>query len=267
MNKLTLATHTLWMLFFSTLTLAEDGGCKTLTFKELNALPHKVESYPFRVWYATEGEHALKYLKANSDSNNTPMIVNDLLLQLHSADKYYNQRLGLTPPLSQPRYKLAEFINVYLLAMDKGNGLTFDEVVAEKAARRAKRYSCGVKIHINSDLQPSRNVTPAHELFHLYQYSNSMFKMRWYLEGMTRWVEQAFRGSSPKELKKVVPTNCVDIFSESYTASRYWQGLARRQQADDIIISSSERKLRYSDGQAVFQADTFKNGSAIQTIF
>lgn len=107
--------------------------------------------------------------------NDIPVVINDLLLQLHSADKYYSQDMGLTPPLAQQRYQQAEFIDVYVVAMEKGNGLAFDEVVANKSSQQAEPYSCGIKMRINSTLQPSRNVTPAHELFHLYQYANSMF--------------------------------------------------------------------------------------------
>lgn len=267
MNKLTLAIYATFILVFSTFTVAEDGGCKTLVFKELNHLPHKVESYPFRVWYATEGKNALKTQAVAPTGNDMPVVINDLLLQLHSADKYYSQKLGLTLPLLQQRYKQAEFIDVYLVAMDKGNGLAFDEVIANKNSRQAEQYSCGIKMQINSALQPSRNVTPAHELFHLYQYANSMFKARWYLEGMTRWVEQAFRGVSARELKAVTPKNCTDVYDESYTASRYWQDLAHRLQADDLVLSQDELELSYSDGRPIFQTDIFKNGAAVQKIF
>lgn len=267
MNKLILTIYTAFLLVFSTHTVADDGGCKTLIFKELNALPHKVESYPFRVWYATEGKNALKTPTADPAGNGMPVVINDLLLQLHSADTYYSQNMGLTPPLLQQRYKQAEFIDVYLVAMEKGNGLAFDEVIANKSSREAERHSCGIKMQINSALQPSRNVTPAHELFHLYQYANSMFKARWYLEGMARWVEQAFRGVSPRDAKAVAPNSCTEVYDESYTASRYWQDLASRQQAADIVIGPDDIKLTYSDARPVFKDHAFKNGAAVKNIF
>lgn len=257
MLKLQLILTTLLFVFLSTFAVAEDGGCKTLIFKELNHLPHTAESYPFRVWYATEGKNAVK--------NTT--VIDDLLLQLHTADKYFYQELKLTPPLLQPRYKQAEYIDVYMVEMKRGNGVAFDEVIAEKGSREADSYSCGIKMHINSELQPSRNVTPAHELFHLYQYANSMFKARWYLEGMARWVEQAFRGVNARDKKGIAPDSCKDVFDESYTAARYWRDLAQRQHAKDIVISQDYLDLNYSDGRPVFATDTFKNGAAVQAIF
>lgn len=258
MSKLKLILTTLFFVFFSALVVAEDGGgCKALVFKELDHLPHSVESYPFRVRYATEGKNAIK------DS----AVINDLLLQLHAADKYFYQELKLIPPLLQPRYKQAEFIDIHMLSMERGNGLAFDEVIAEKSSRDTDSYSCGIKMHINSALQPSHNVTPAHELFHLYQYGNSMFKAGWYLEGMARWVEQAFRGVSARDEKGVAPDSCIDVFDESYTAARYWRDLAQRQEAEDIFISQDYLGLSYSDGRSVFATDTFKNGAAVQAMF
>lgn len=256
-SKLKLIITTLLFAFFSTIAVAEDGGCKALVFKELNHLPHTVESYPFRVWYATKGKNAVK----------NAAVIDDLLLQLHTADKYFYQELKLTPPLLQPRYKQAEWIDVYMVEMKRGNGLAFDEVIDEKSSKGADGYSCGIKMHINSNLLPSRNITPAHELFHLYQYSNSMFKVSWYLEGMARWVEQAFRGVSARDTEREVPNSCATVYDESYSAARYWQDLAQRHQAENIIISQDYLDLSYSDGSPVFKTDTFKNGAVVQSIF
>lgn len=258
-----------YFCFFSTLAVANegDGGCKALVFDQLNYLPHQVESYPFRVWYATEGKNALSNVEYGEGKNTVPTVIEDLLLQLHSADRYFSQELGLTPPLLQQRYRQAEFIDVHLVAMEKGNGLAFDEVIAEKSSKDAESHSCGIKIHINSTLQPSRNITPAHELFHLYQYANTMFKTRWYLEGMARWTEQAFRGVSANEVKKSIPGSCTEVLNESYGAERYWRNLAARLGSDDIVLEPEYRSLRYSDGSAVFNTSVFKNGAAVKEIF
>lgn len=264
MNKKTFA---LFLCFMSSSVVAEDGGCISLVFNELNHLPHRVESPPFRIWYAKEGRNALKNTAVDPHGNGHPIVINDFLLQLHTADAYFEHQLKLTPPLQQPRYKQAEFIDVHLISMEKGNGLAFDEVVAEKSSKEADSYSCGIKIRINSHLQPSRNVTPAHELFHLYQYSNSMFKARWYLEGMARWVEQAFRQSKIRGQQAIIPSSCTEVFDEAYLAARYWQDLAYRQSADDIVLDESFAQLRYSDGRPVFNTERFKNGSAVKYIF
>lgn len=257
------------LCFFSTLVPAKegDGGCKALVFDQLNYLPRQVESYPFRVWYATEGKNVLSNVEYGEDKNTVPTVIEDLLLQLHSADRYFSQELGLTPPLLKQRYRQAEFIDVYLVAMEKGNGLAFDEVRALKRSKEAESHSCAIKIHINSALQPSRNITPAHELFHLYQYANTMFKTRWYLEGMARWTEQAFRGISVNEVKKPIPGSCTEVLNESYGAERYWRDLAAKLGGDDIVLEPEYRSLHYADGSAVFNTSVFKNGAAVKAIF
>ena len=253
--------------FLNKLSMAEDGGCKEYVFKELNHLPNIVESYPFRVWYATEGQNALKNSDVDSSISDRPIVINDLLLQLHSADKYFSEKLKLINPLKKQRYKQAEYIDVYLVAMKRGNGSAFDEVVAGKKSKNAEGFSCGIKIHINKNNQPSRSITPAHELFHLYQYSNSMFKSSWYLEGMTRWIERAFVGTKERDLNAVTPSGCSDVYQEKYTASRYWQDLAKRKGAKDIIINQEYLDIRYSNGQPVFKTNMFRHGSLVQSIF
>lgn len=253
--------------FLTKISAADDGGCKELVFNELNHLPHTIESYPFRVWYATEGKNALGNQSVNLAINNRPTVINDLLLQLHSADKYFSQKLELVQPLLQKRYKKAEFIDVYLIAMGQGNGSAFDEVIAGRKSNHADKVSCSIKIHINKNNQPSFSITPAHELFHLYQYSNSMFKASWYLEGMTRWVERAFVGVKTRDLKAITPSSCSDVYQEKYSASRYWQDLAKRKSSNDILIDEDFLQLKYSDGRSVFNNSVFKNGGAAAEIF
>lgn len=259
----------LWatLFIFSTASVAADGGCRELVSKELKHLNSMVESYPFRVWYATKGKHAINNPELAFSLSGNPDFIDDLILQLHAADKYFSKELGLTPPLSQPRYSQAEFIDVHVVAMDRGNGVAFDEVIAEKISKGTESYSCSIKMHINKELDLSRNVTPAHELFHLYQYSNSMFKVGWYLEGMARWVEQAFVGPSANYLNSRPVSSCSEVYLESYSASRYWQELARIKKADDIFLPQEYLELRYTNGQPVFKTDTFKSGSILKSIF
>lgn len=262
-----LAVLLISILAFQYLTAEETGGCKELVFKQLEHLPHKVESYPFRVWYATEGENAIKDQAVAVSKNQQPVFIDDLLVQLHAADAYYSKQLGLQPPLSKQRYKKAKFVDVYIVNMSRGNGVAFDEVIASKPHRGEPSYSCGVKFHVNKNIDPKRNVTPAHELFHMYQSANSMFKARWYLEGMARWVEQAFRGVSPRDLAADAPNSCVDVYNESYSASRYWQDLAKRKNADDIVLSQDYLQLKYSNETPVFKQATFKHGAIISDLF
>lgn len=254
-------------LFYTAASNAEDGGCTELVFNELKHLDKMVESYPFRVWYATKGKHRIRDSKENKILDSNPELVNDLLLQLHSADKYFSSKLGLIQPLLKPRYNQAKFIDVHLIKMDRGNGVAFDEVIAEKINADAKSFSCGIKMRINKDLDFTRNITPAHELFHMYQYSNSMFKVGWYLEGMARWVEQAFIGPNKSSLNEFESSYCSNVYKESYSASRYWKDLAKRKKGKNIFLDKELLELKYSNGNSVFRIEKFVNGSVIQGFF
>ncbi|NLC66817.1 MAG: hypothetical protein GX752_07805 [Clostridium sp.] len=254
-------------VFYTSASSADNSGCTELVFNELKHLNNSVESYPFRVWYATKGKHKIRGSKEINILNENPEIISDLLLQLHSADKYFSNKLGLIQPLLQPRYNQARFIDVHLVKMEKGNGVAFDEVIAEKTSADAPSFSCGIKIRINKDLDFTKNVTPAHELFHMYQYSNSMFKVGWYLEGMARWVEQAFIGPDKSSIDKIEPVSCTDVYKESYSASRYWRDLARRKKSKDIFIDEEFLALKYSNGRPVFKIEYFLNGSVIKSVF
>lgn len=255
-------------LFFSLSSYALDNDCKTNVFKEIPHLTKMVESYPFRIWYADSGIHALEASADNRISSKPENIINDLLLQLHSADKYFSENLGLEPPLSSERFGQAKFIDVYLLSMKAGMGIAFDEPIIEKATKNSEPLDCGIKFHLNKKIKPSYNLTPAHELFHLYQYANSMFKTRWYLEGMANWIGEPFLGLVSKNINTAVEdVSCGDVYAESYSAIRYWRYLAKRKKSADVLAGEELLNIFYSDGRPVFKVNTFKHGSIIKDIF
>ncbi len=113
-------------------------------------------------------------------------------MQLQAAKYLYSHVLGLRFPLQQKIYAQARQINVYVLQLPKGNGLAFDRVAAE-TMNDGRQLPCGLKFVLNAALEPARNITPAHEFFHLYQYGYAVFKQTWYLEGMARWMENSFK--------------------------------------------------------------------------
>lgn len=43
------------------------------------------------------------------------------------------------------------------------------------------------------------------------------------------------------------------VYLENYSASRYWQGLARIKKADDVFLPQEYLELRYTNGQPVFK--------------
>ncbi|HEX4878588.1 MAG TPA: hypothetical protein VFV39_01980 [Limnobacter sp.] len=172
----------------------------------------------FRVFYAVQGEHAIP--AEDGDANGVPDRVDDVLVQLAAADWLFNTQLGLVPPLQQPRYARAKAIDVQIKRFEKGNGLAFDELSAAKPPTLVMR--------IGAHVDAKNNVTPAHELFHLYQYGYTSFKTKWFTEGMARWMEKPFTrranfGHPP------APASCQDLAGMAYNASGFFEQLAVRQ--------------------------------------
>ncbi|MGG4605919.1 hypothetical protein ACLPHM_14095 [Paenalcaligenes sp. Me131] len=244
---------------------AESESCAQQVFKSMQQLSHSVVQDGFTVWYATQGEHALTKIE-DLNSNGIPDRIDDLLLQLIAAKNFYSNVLHLVHPLQQARYDSAETIHIFVLSMKKGNGLAFHEAVQLRPSRLEAPEPCGLRIYINNQLDASRNLTPAHELFHLYQYGYVMFKRSWYLEGMARLVETAFAGPNRlgrymHSLDESVP--CDAVMEESYSAVRYWWGLANRHEKTRIVVPTSLRSLRYSNGVPVFSGHEFMHGEII----
>lgn len=245
---------------------AQENSCARQVFKSLGELSHTVEQGEFKLWYATQGKHALPHSQ-DLNGNGVPDRIDDLLLQLQAAEDFYSDVLSLTPPLLQPRYVQARNINVYVLAMRKGNGLAFHEPVQSRASRNADSEPCGLRVYVSNQLDPSRNLTPAHELFHLYQYGYAMFKRPWYLEGMARLMETAFAG--PGRLQRyqqasMGSASCETVTAETYSAVRFWWEQQDAEAAIEIPISLSG--LRYSNGMPVFTNDSFHHGNMVKQV-
>lgn len=215
----------------------------------------------FQIHYATSGAQKLGSLH-DSDKNGIPDVIDDLILQLQAAEQLYSGSLGLTPPLRQPRYSKANHINVFVVSIKKGNGLAFDEVIDDRKEKDGFGVGCAIRMYVSRDLKPSRNVTPAHELFHLYQYGYAMFKRSWYLEGLARLLEDPFVGERRRgqAAQSSAPIECHDVFSESYSASRFWRRRSESLSLEAIDIPNDLLSLRYVDGTPVFKEPRINSG-------
>lgn len=244
---------------------SESGGCTTLLFPTMRQLPHTLTQEEFKVWYATDGPHALAN-QEDSDGNGIPDQIDNLLTQLMAARAFYSSVLQLTPPLNQPRYTQVSVINVYVRSMSKGNGLAFHEVVQDQASYDAVPEPCGLRLYVSNRLDSSQNATPAHELFHLYQYGYAMFKRSWYLEGLARLMETAFTGSEKLRYTLDQLTDipdCLSVSSLSYSAVHYWWGLGQRAGHSPVEIPPSLMQFRYVNGSPVFASNQFLFGFLI----
>ncbi len=168
--------------------------------------------------------------------------------------------LGLRFPLQQKIYAQAGQINVYVLQLPKGNGLAFDRVAAE-TMNDGRQLPCGLKFVLNAALEPARNITPAHEFFHLYQYGYAVLNK----SGIWREWRDGWR-TALKRLRKIpggspLP-HCDSNFTRGYNAANYWASFAQAHFAD-VAIPAAAQRFRYSDGSPVLIAQEVKGGAML----
>ena len=152
-----------------------------------------------------------------------------------------------------------------MLQLPKGNGLAFDRVAAETMSD-GRQLPCGLKFVLNAALEPARNITPAHEFFHLYQYGYAVFKQKWYLEGMARWMENSFKAPEKNTWRLSPLPHCDSNFTRGYNAANYWASFAQAHFAD-VAIPAAAQRFRYSDGSPVLIAQEVKGGAMLAPFF
>ncbi|MFO2465575.1 hypothetical protein OOJ96_18060 [Pseudomonas sp. 15FMM2] len=244
------------------------GYCRNEKSRVLSGLDRIYVRDEFRIIYATHGQHALPS-GDDLNENGIPDQVEDIATQMVTARRIYSQAIGLKHPLSMPRYARVKSVDVFLLDMKKGNGLAYDEAINYRLGFDGNDGRCTLRIDLKNSL-PRQNVSPAHELFHLYQYGYSMFKARWFLEGTARWVEYALKpGAGPQTpLPTTGKAVQAQVFSQTYRASGLWNRLA--------AITDPPGRLRlpkdlagttYVDGSAVIHDDLLHGSAFIRATF
>ena len=206
---------------------AGPGVCREMDAGRISQLDRIYRRGEFRIIYTVQGAHALAST-VDRNGNGIPDRVEDVATQLVAARRIYSGVIGLDHPLDMPRYARVRSIDVFLLDMKEGNGLAYDEAVNYRLAFDGPEGRCTLRIDVGIDLA-NQNPTPAHELFHLYQYAYSMFKARWFLEGTARWAEHALRAGAAREspLPATGPALQDRFFSQTYRAASLWNRLAR----------------------------------------
>lgn len=238
------------------------GICRNIAPGPLETLDKSYKLGHFKVYYTLTGDDAID--PTDQNKNGQPDVVDDLISQLRTAEVFYSAQLGLKAPLNTDRYASAKEISIWLYDLKAGNGIAYDEVVkTNKPTANKVQMDCSLRIDLDSKRDYSRNVSPAHELFHLYQYGQIMFKTRWYLEGMARWVETAFSGSRTGLYQQEAPAS---LFARVYNAAPFWQ-------AEGIRIEAGKQakyglpKLQYLNGESPLNPETFKGGKSLSLMF
>ncbi|WP_370264304.1 hypothetical protein [Limnobacter sp.] len=221
----------------------------------------------FRLFYTTEGIHAVS--DDDGNRNGIPDRVDDILIQLIAADWWFENVLKLTPPLQQARYAHAAGIELHIMNLDTGSGLAFDEPTKPSWYEGLIANSPTLKIKLSARVDARSNPTPAHELFHLYQYGYTSFKTQWFTEGMARWIEGPFSKRS-MFISRSAPMDCRALSGMSYNASVWFEALSV-DYGKRIDFEKQPMKLdgfsdfRYVDGSPVFASRVDGRFTAVKT--
>lgn len=233
------------------------------------------QSGQIRIFYHTDGPHGVEFVDGNT--NGTPDQVEDIMTQTLAARAMFVEVLGFPDPLKTERFRTASFIDIHLRQKDvlKNNGVAFDELQRyRKPGDPAGTLSIGFNVATN--VKASANLTPAHEFFHLIQYSTTYFKNRWFLEGTARWSERALGAGDlgPARILSSWPLSAeqkATITGMAYEASEHlWNPLAAKSDGQNTLPSGPAldriKAMRYADGTPVLRDLQFKGWEFVRDL-
>ena len=226
------------------------------------ALHHEHRVGKMRIFFDTEGIHAVDDVDANGDG--VPDQVEDIAKQTWAAYSLFVETLGFPDPFQTDRYKTAAFLDIHLLdrSVLGHNGVAYDEL------QRFRRPQDGNETRtlcfdVATSVKASSNLTPAHEFFHIIQNSVTYFKNSWYTEGTARWSERALGLGGVGEIRYHGPwplsaDDTSKIFEMRYDSSvNFWNPLAMRDDPRDVIpedqVCPELRRLTYSNRAKILQ--------------
>ncbi len=184
-------TRLAW-LCCAVLWLTTATGSMPAAAQQKSALPKHYVLDEIRVFYTIEGVSAVP--ETDVDSNGVPDHVEDVAKQVWAAHRLFCHALDFPNPLASARYPGVTCIEVYLRDRSElggANGVAYDEPQRARRIPEGKPNDRALVMALGRHIVAARNLSPAHELFHLIQYGATYFKNRWFLEGQTRWSERA----------------------------------------------------------------------------
>jgi len=189
------------------------------------ALDQRLLQGEFRIHYTLTGENAFPLdIPPSQRAQQAAVQLKSLAAQVGQANRYYSEQLGLMPPLASERYRDVRSIDVHIIKLEGKNGSTGDAAIGYRY-RHFEGSSPALSIALSNRWQPP-NLTPNHEVFHAYQYAYTFFKNSWYLEGMARSMEAAFReGEVKTELLPRDHGQLEQVLARSYGADLFWNRL------------------------------------------
>lgn len=188
------------------------------------ALDQRLVSGSFGIYYTLSGTNVFPAGSTTPNPTLADTYVRQLAQQLVDADTFYRASLGFRHPFAGTRYASVKSIDVHIMYLGSTKGSTGDEI-NEFAYKSFPTNPAAVSIALTSSWQPS-NVTPAHELMHVYQNSYTFFKNPWFTEGMARASEGFFRTRETESVS--LPQTSFeldDLLLQTYDAETFWNRL------------------------------------------
>lgn len=235
----------LWLI--TLVVLVESGDSRASWKIEREALDHQLRFDRFKVYFTTSGDAAFfRDLPPDTASMETKLFA--LRDQLLRGDLFYKKVLGLLPPPDSPKGLQAMSIHLHVLAMNKKMGSAGD-TVQQMNYRYFKDNESALLIALNSRWKPG-NVTPEHELFHLYQYGYTHFKNPWYLEGLAASMEFYFRNGLALAESEPLPKTAAEINSllkRSYSAKVFWNKMLQSCMDESMLDKFGAQNLHSAE--------------------
>ncbi len=259
-----------------TVLLAVLASASTVSAQKKTFLKEHYVLGPVRIFYIKEGKDAVAL--ADVDRSGVPDKVEDIAKQVWAAHHLFCEVLKFPDPFKSPRYKGVNCIQVSLRDLGGGNGLAYTAPQRARQIPEGKPTDRAIVMAINSKLNPMKNITPAHETFHLVQYGATYFKNSWFLEGMARWSEHALARGGIGQIKysQRGPWPQKRIHLQQLVKMKYdaeyvlWNPIAARTDRDgllsDKLLGKKLTSLRYSDGSPVLRDRTLRGAKVMREI-
>ena len=126
-----------------------------------------------------------------------------------------------------------------------------------------------IGMKMSDKVNAEHNVTPSHELFHLYQNSVMMFKQSWLTEGTARWSESLIREGTGKE--EALPESrdeLLEVMDSSYGASKFWTRLFRLvDQNDEFSVPNYLDTVKYLNNEPILKDNKGYGVTFIKVLF
>jgi hypothetical protein len=229
-------------------------------------LPDHVILGPVRVFYTTEGTSAVPL--EDSDGNSIPDHAEDVAKQVWAAHQLFCGVLKFPDPFQSERYPNLTCVEVRIWDRNEiggGNGVAFESAQRARSIPEGTTDDLAIVMSIGKHIDARRNITPAHEFFHLIQYGTTYFKNPWYLEGLARWAEHGLAEEgvgetkySPRGKWPQISQHLGLLADMSYDAEFVlWNPIAIRSDREGLLprdlLPPELRNLRYSDGTPVLR--------------